>query len=68
MPNPTFYTVVEVADLLGCSQSNVRRHNHEGTMPKGWKVDHRLVFNRTEIDAWIPTRRKVGHPFTKDRA
>lgn len=64
MTDQQTYTVAEVADLLDRSQSNVRRHHLEGTMPKGWHVGSRLVFDRKEIDEWIPVRRKVGHPKT----
>lgn len=46
-------TYSEVAALLRTPESTVRYWRHMGSGPTSFKIGRRVVFKRTDVDAWL---------------
>jgi len=67
MPNPKLYSTTETAELLGISDSLVRRYLREGRL-KGLEVGKFWVISETEISRFEKIKRVRGNPnFKKDK-
>ncbi|HIQ48821.1 MAG TPA: DNA-binding protein [Aquifex aeolicus] len=52
MSDKFFYTVKELADMLGCSEENVRQLARKGLLPaRKWKK--RIIFLRKELEEYF---------------
>jgi predicted DNA-binding transcriptional regulator AlpA len=51
-----FLTQAEAADLLRLSTRTLERYRVEGLGPKFAKLGRRVVYRRSEIDAWANAR------------
>jgi len=43
----------EVSNYLGCSTETLRYWRQRGTGPKWFKLGHRVMYRRTDLEAWI---------------
>ena len=50
----------EVAELLRTSIETVRYWRYVGTGPKSFRVGRRVLYDRTDVVAWIEAQRAVA--------
>lgn len=56
-----FLSRAEVARFLGCSRSSLVRWAADGEFPQPVKIGpRRVAFRRSEIEAWLADRPRVG--------
>lgn len=53
-------TTSRVADLAGCTTSNIRRLTLSGVLRVVGRSGQTLLFDEAEIMAWLPLRRRRG--------
>jgi len=53
--------IKDVADLLGVSESTIRRMVSEGIIP-AYKIDHQYRFSRIEIQDWVVRQKHSNGP------
>jgi excisionase family DNA binding protein len=53
-----YLTTAEVADLLRASPETVRYWRHVGRGPRSWKAGRRVLYDATEVAAWIEAQRE----------
>lgn len=53
-------SMAEVNQLTGVSIDTLRRWRLSGEGPRSFKCGRRVVYDRTEIDAWINSLRQAG--------
>lgn len=46
-------TVPEVADEYRIPESTLRYYRHRGEGPKSFKLGRRVVYKRSDVEAWI---------------
>lgn len=46
-------TLAETATYLNMSEKSLRWMRHTGTAPRAGKIGSRVVFRRSDVDAWI---------------
>jgi excisionase family DNA binding protein len=60
-PHDRLLTSAELADYLGMSLGWVRDHWQAGDLP-GYKIDRRVRFRVSEVEAWLNERHRGPHP------
>jgi len=48
-----YLTTDEVAELARTTSSTVRYWRYAGTGPSGFKVGRRVLYARTDVEAWL---------------
>ena len=59
-PRAELLTIAEVAELLRSPVATLRYWRYTGTGPRSFKIGRRVVYSRSELDAWIATQMGDG--------
>lgn len=57
-----YLTIDELAQYLRTTERAIRRWRERGTCPPAARVGARLLFERSDIDAWVTSRREESAP------
>jgi excisionase family DNA binding protein len=57
-----YLTIDELALYLRTTERAIRRWRERGTCPPAARVGARLLFERSDIDAWVTSRREESAP------
>ena len=52
-PTADLMTLAETAAYLNMSEKSLRWMRHTGNAPRAGKIGARVVFRRSDVDAWI---------------
>jgi excisionase family DNA binding protein len=54
-------TSAELAEMLRAPEQTLRYWRWKGTGPKGIKVGRRVLYRRSDVDAWLAAREATEH-------
>lgn len=67
LPNPPqaiqpfdLMTMDEVAEVTRIGVNTLRWYRHNGTGPKGAKIGGRVMYRRTDVEAWVEDAFNTG--------
>lgn len=61
-PQPTeWMNSVEVAEMVRAPEQTLRYWRWKGTGPKGTKVGRRVLYRRSDVEAWLVERERAQH-------
>jgi excisionase family DNA binding protein len=55
-----YMTTAEVAELLRTSPETVRWFRYVGKGPRSFKVGRRVLYDRSDVEAWLAAARAEG--------
>lgn len=58
----TIMTMDEVSRLTRTPVATLRYWRHMGSGPRSYKIGRRVVYDESDVVAWIAAQRSAGHP------